>query len=505
MRLKLCFSPARDKARSWSSRANSAPGRGKFYAYTNDGTLLWSTDDGVYAIDAKDIDGDGSPEVLLGTPSHVIAYRGNGEKLWSFDAGGVVYNLVAEDVNSDSNIEVVAAAGKKVVMLNKTGKKQWEYKTSSDAISVDVKDLDGDGRKEVIYGTSRIGVLSDKGDKLWESDPYQQITKVVAEDLNGDGYYELVSGSRDGWIRVFETAKYAKAEQAADYKSRAELEYDQMRYDRAKYYADNALMLYHDVSDTAGVKSVQALLDKMNSRIEADGYYNTSLKLFKKGDYENASDYAGKANLIYRSISTSFDSIVQMNLVIDTFRNMTDARNYYNQSLMQYQQGNYQEASANALKAKGLYTILNDSLKANMADEISNKSLDHLAANAYFEQAIILKDEGNMTASAECFANASEIYARLGDVNGTKNVEEQLKQTQGQAAKLNLKTYGWIAIAAAFALGILLIFALVAFMVFRSKKEEVGILLGSEQGKPKGGNTGFFKPKGGSSLGSSGS
>jgi hypothetical protein len=475
-------------------------GRGSFNVYSNDGTLLWNTDDAVYSIDAKDIDGDGSPEVILGTPSQVVVYKGNGDKLWSYDAGGIVHSLVAEDVNNDSKIDVVAGAGKNIIMLDSNGKKIWGFKTSTDVMSVDAKDLDGDGTMEVIYGTNLVGVLSDKGEMLWTSDAYQPMTKVAAEDINADTYYEIVSGSTDGWIRVFETAKYAKSKRAADFASLASMEYDQMRYDRAKNYANSALALYQDLSDNTGVKTVQSLLTKTDSRMQADGYYNTSLRLFKKGDYANASAYASKANNLYRSLSTSFDAIAQMNLVIDTYKNMTDARDYYNQSVSFYLQGDYQDASVNALKAVALYVLLNDSQKASLADDISNKSLDHLAADSYFQKGLILKDEGNTTASSECFANASEIYTRLGDVNGTKNVED-ITGTRVTAGSSNLKTYGWVVIAAAFALGVLLVFALVTVIIYRSKKDEFGILLGSGQRKPKGGNDGLFKPKGRSSIG----
>lgn len=477
------------------------PGRGNFYVYGSDGKLRWSADEGVFSIDAIDLNNDSFLEILIGTKTRVIAYTYSGERIWSFDAGGEVDALKAADVNNDSSEEVLAGAGKKVFLLDSNGNKKWAYNVDTPVMSIDAKDLDGDNKMEVIIGSTTVEVLNEKGEKLWESPAYKTMTKVLAEDINEDSYYELVSGCSDGFVRVFETMKYAKAKRAVNYKNLAEGEYDQGKYDKARYYATNALMLYEDLSDNTGAKNMKDFLNKMDARIEADGYYNTSMRLFKAGDYENASKYAEKANGIYRSISTSFGYITQMNIVIDTYRNISDARNYYNISVNMYQNGSYSEASSYALKARDLYLILNNTYMVNLSEQVYNNSLDRIRADNYFADAKNLLEQGNVSSSLEYFNKASEIYTRLGYVNGTQMVNESLGQVEGSQQRKSVRTYGWVVIAAVFGLGILLIVMIAIFVIARSKGEEIKLLLGRAETRGRQERE-IFKPRTGSTLSS---
>lgn len=463
------------------------PGRGNFYVYDSTGNLEWSTEDGTLSVDAGDINGDGMKEVVVGTASEVIAYSHTGEKMWSYGAKGEVRGLKIADVNNDSAMEVVAGAALKVLLLDSSGKLKSEYKVDTQVAGLDVKDLDGDGKMEVVIASTTIEVINDKFEKLWESDGYAKMTRVIAADINKDTYVELVSGCSDGWIRVFDTAKYAKAGRAASYKALAEGHYDQMRYDTARYYAQNAVALFEDLSDLKGTSDTKSLLEKINARIEADGYYNRSLQLSRKGDYCGASDQAVKANQVYRSLSTSFERIAELNAIIDACRNTLESADYYNKSLAFYQQGNYAEASSNALKAKQLYELKNNTQMANLSGYISNKSLDYLAAEAYFTEAGRLLDKGNTTEGADYLNKSGGIYRRLSDLNGTRKVEERMGGIGTVQEKTNVRTYGFAVIAVAFLLGLILLAGIAIMLVLRSKGGELKLLLGLGEEKPKKG------------------
>ncbi|MFH1125906.1 MAG: PQQ-binding-like beta-propeller repeat protein [Candidatus Altiarchaeota archaeon] len=478
------------------------PGKGNFYVYDSDGSLLWSTEDGVLSIETGDLNNDNFMEVLVGTESQVIAYSHEGDKLWTFNTGGQVYALKIADVDNDNAKEVIVGAGKKVFLLDVKGDKKWSYNVDTLVTSVDAVDFDGDNRMEIAIGSTTVEVVNDKGEKMWESDAYKQITRVIADDINNDGYIELVSGSIDGWIRVFGTMKYAKVQKALNYKNLAEEQYDQMNYEKATDYAERALMLYEDLSDSKGAGDVRSLLDKMDSRIEADGYYNTSMRLFKAGDYANASSYAEKANRIYRSIGASFGYVSELNLVIETYKNISDARGYYNTSMGKYQEGNYAEASSYALKAREIYTILNNTQMISLCEQINNDSQEHLTADGYLAEAKTLMEQGNLTQSVDYFKKAGLIYARLGDVNGTKSVDENLQQIEGTQSKKSFRTYGWILVVAVFALGILLVLGIVIYAIFKNKLGEINLILGRTESRKPESKDDIFGARAGSTLSS---
>ncbi|MBM3309593.1 MAG: hypothetical protein FJY77_04995 [Candidatus Altiarchaeales archaeon] len=477
------------------------PGKGNFYVFDNKGKLLWSADEGVYSVDAGDLDGDGFLEVLLGTSAQVVAYNYKGEKQWSFNTGGTVKSLLVGDVNNDSVNEVVAGAGKKVFLIDGKGDKKWDYSADTPVVSIDVEDIDGNGNLEVIIGSTTVEVVSDKGVKMWESEALRTLTKVVAEDINGDTFVELVAGSSDGFVRVYETAKYAKGQRAVSYKSLAEARYDQMDYTNAKYYAENALALYEDLNDVRGVKDMKDFLSKVDARIEADGYYNISMTLFRKGDYAEASEYAVKANQVYRNIGTSFGYIEQLNAVIDTYRNISDSWNQYNMSVELYQSGSYSEASSHALNARNLYLILNNTDMVLKCEQVYNNSVDHIAADGFFAEAQVLQETGNVSASLEYYSRADEIYLRLGDVNGTQNVKENVDKINSALWRKDLRKYGWVAIGIGFLLAVFLVVVIASWLIAKTKGGEFKLLFGAESKKPEPIGGELFKSKAGSSLG----
>ncbi|MDD5111811.1 MAG: hypothetical protein PHG85_04655 [Candidatus Altiarchaeota archaeon] len=477
------------------------PGAGNFYVFGGDGTLIWSNGDGVLSIAAGNLAGDKRPEIVVGTNNEVIAYDGSGGKLWSFVSGGKVAGVAVEDVNNDSIMEVVAAAGKKVFLLDSSGKKKWEYNVDTQVMSIDVKDIDGGGMHEILIGSTTVEVINEKGEKLWESEAYNTITKVLAADVNGDSYNELVAGCSDGWIRVFDTSKYAKGQRAVNYKNLAEAEYDQMHYAMVEDYAENAIMLYEDLKDAGGMKAVRDLLEKTTLRKEADNYYNSSLLLFKAGDYVNASASATKANDIYRRLSVSFERIAELNEIITSHQNLTSAKGAFNHSMSLYEQGQYEEARAAALQAQELLTALNETSLARLAGEIYNKSADRLAANGYMDEANALTDAGNQSASEEYYRMAGEVYLRLGDANASQTVNEKLEAIENAKQKRSLRSYGWTAIAAVIALCIVLLVVIAFAFIIKIKGGELKLLSGGGEEGP-GRKGGSFDRRSGSTLGS---
>lgn len=454
------------------------PGRGNLYVYESDGTLKWKVDEGVFSLAAGDLNKDKIDEILVGTSGQVVAYSGTGEKLWAFNTGGSVNSINVADVNNDSSLDVVAAAGKKVFLLDSDGKKRWDYSADTPVMSVDARDVDGNGNMEIALGSTTVEVISEKGEKLWESDGFKTMRGVIIEDINADSFFEIVSGCSDGWVRVFSTTKYAKAQRAVNFKLMSEARYDQMDYDNAIAYAEQSLALYEDLSDSSGEENARTLLDKIRSRIEADFLFNDSVRLFNLRDYENASNQAAKANEIYRRLSTSFARIEQLNSIIDTFRNMSDAESSFNNSVQLYDQSRFSEAASSAATAVQLYSMQNNADMVNKSEAVLNRSLDHIQADSYMAQALNVIEEGNTSAGVDYLRLANDIYIRVGDVNASQTATERISEIEGSNWKKSLRTYGWVVIAGVFVVGILLFVFIAVYFVARSKAGEVKLLSG---------------------------
>lgn len=186
-----------------------------------------------------DLDGDGRPEVLVGTTAHngstgaydrpagLAAVRGDGTLLWWRDFGAPINSAPAVgDIDGDGWPEVVVSLGGDdadrrhhggVAALDRFGNVLWVFRTQdqdgdgfADGVfsSPTLCDVDGDGKLEVIFGAwdQRIYVLDNAGRVRWQNLPsgfpgpgYYNADSVwstaACADFNGDGRKEIVIGA----------------------------------------------------------------------------------------------------------------------------------------------------------------------------------------------------------------------------------------------------------------------------------------------------------------------
>jgi hypothetical protein len=144
----------------------------------DDGRELWAAfPDGLMpgaTPAAGDLDGDGTPEIVVATDYGVDAFASDGTHLWT---SGEIWSLAGH--------------------------------VSSIADAPSLADLDGDGSPEIIVGNA---VLDARGDLLWAGDLgqggpewYATGTASFAVDFEGDGVQEVVAGNTvyeaDGDVR----------------------------------------------------------------------------------------------------------------------------------------------------------------------------------------------------------------------------------------------------------------------------------------------------------------
>jgi hypothetical protein len=230
------------------------------------GLTLWEgpqVDGGLFSFDTGDLDGDGKPEIAIGTrvgnilavkpftknsvmwkfelpggsspirevhvadldnnrvPSvvglcangYVIALNHDGGVRWSYPAigspGQGFYAGAIGDIDYDGDKEVIAARRDEALLcLERDGAKTWEQPTFHHVMDITIADLDGDERQDeiVVAADGHIAAYSSSGNRLWDCPTEGQNFSIAVGNVNGDETNEVVAGGSEGALHVLNNA-----------------------------------------------------------------------------------------------------------------------------------------------------------------------------------------------------------------------------------------------------------------------------------------------------------
>jgi hypothetical protein len=188
----------------------------------------WSfeTEARVTALGAGDLDGDGLPEIAVGTADNQLyVLENNGNLSWRYEAGGAISAVALADLDADGRPEVVmASADGAVSSLDDAGQPAWTFRTAGTATLGQVQvalpclaacDLDQDGKIELLVGSydGQIYALDGGGSAApsvdgrtrWSFPLGRPILDIGAADVDGDGQLEVIPNPyRGGELYVLE-------------------------------------------------------------------------------------------------------------------------------------------------------------------------------------------------------------------------------------------------------------------------------------------------------------
>jgi hypothetical protein len=222
---------------------SSVPGNSAAILLGNgDGTFQsevdYSLDVGANAIAVGDVNGDGKPDLVLGTGNLVAAVLlGNGDGTFQnhtdYAVRGAPRTVAIADLNGDGKQDVIVASLESndvgwvsILLGNGDGSFQQhkDYAAASLAISLAVGDFTGDGNLDVAvvnWNSSSVGVLAGKGDGTLATRVDYTVsgfypTGVVAGDFNRDrkpdlavissGVSVLLNASPGSWFALSVTS-----------------------------------------------------------------------------------------------------------------------------------------------------------------------------------------------------------------------------------------------------------------------------------------------------------
>ena len=179
-----------------------------------DGTILWNlTNIKVNDFALGDVNGNGSLEVIISSPTYISALKGDdGAVLWRFTNNDTNFSPpILGDIDNDGKLEVLVSClndqGVNVIyaLNGENGSILWNITTNLTPKAIAY--INSNNNPEIIASSTKCvcALNSSDGSQLWNFtlSSYGVSRSVAVGDINGDGVSDIVFGTRidyDGYL-----------------------------------------------------------------------------------------------------------------------------------------------------------------------------------------------------------------------------------------------------------------------------------------------------------------
>ncbi len=407
---------------------------------------------------ARDVDGDGTIEIIAGGQGWLACLAPDGTVEWEQDVAGSVNDAAIADLDGDGAPEVVAAADH-VYALHGNGTLYWRSQRYINIRGVVAADVTGDHRPEVIAAYDKLRILSSEGDVLDTLEQFGDLTDIAAGDLEGDGFADIALASENDYVYVLESKTGAQSLEADGYYRTAIERFNEGNYSGATEYVDKALALYASLGDQEGQTRTLALIDRIENVREGNRRYQEAADAFNNGFFQAAADTSREAHAAYQAADYGAGTASAARLY------NTSATYLLAYGALEYAQnysdaGQHPEALTMASRAAEYFAAVGEADHAERAQTLARTADTTIAAQNIFEDARDFFADGDLVNARGRALKSLELYQQVGDdrgANESADLLERIETLEGGGSILSLPAISGTTVLVVAVFGLLLL------------------------------------------------
>ncbi|MEM4347020.1 MAG: hypothetical protein QW802_00330 [Candidatus Altiarchaeota archaeon] len=301
----------------------------KIYAVDFDGTPFWNYTiaDGIDNLIEGISDLMKKNLILISKKNEIfiVDIQGNLTKQISIPEN--LKGVIIEDLDKDMQKEIIVYSEKNATCF-KNFILNWTYSFNETIIEVFYENFDLDNEKELVFfTTSELLAFYPLNLTLkFRSETPYKAKKIFLVDLNGDDEKEILLWE-EGILHIFSIdKKFWKKKIADEIYENALKKLSMKDYEVSEMKAKEALKIYEEIQNSAGLLNVKSLLQEIqqrkitDKRERANSFYESAMSFYKYGDYENSTLYLQMANKIFAELN-DISEMEKCNLLLDEIKN----------------------------------------------------------------------------------------------------------------------------------------------------------------------------------------
>ncbi|MFH1721791.1 MAG: VCBS repeat-containing protein [Candidatus Altiarchaeota archaeon] len=447
------------------------------YAFNFNGTQRWRNvlNSAVTFLQAGDFNGDGKAEVIAASNDKLWAFDEIGEEIWTADIAGYVRDGFIGDINGDGIPEIVVASDR-VYVFDLSGNTIWSSQRFGEIRGLKPADLDGDGLPELIAGYSKLRILGNNGEVIDTIDGLGNIENLAVGDLEEDGFPEIAVSTDSGILYLMESKSFTQGEEADSYYRKALEFFEEEDYEKATEYSIMATNLYQAMGQAKEESNAKKIIERIDEVKEGKELFTDASDAYSIKSYQIASEKSKEAWVLFtnaqysKGIGEAFDILNESSLYVSAYQALEVAENYSADE-------KHPETITLGRQAAQLFEQLGEFDLMSDANSLVSRADKFIAAANILEDGKNFYADGDLVNAKGRALRAREIYTELEDGSGIERANElaeRIEVAQGGGSWLPSLTFssihGLLAIVLILFLLVILAAAVLVYLFIRRRR-----------------------------------